>query len=233
MLGNQERGTYFASAMGFGTIDVGQRATAVTGYLQGVCDAWRGQRLRDAAHHHPRERGHVRRTEPAAQHEQRRGRDTWFTRSRCAATAPATSAGSTGLRPAAVRASSPAAIENPNNPPFDLPSWQYVDAARQRQRRWRDLRRRVTSTRWRTRFGEYNGQIVYIPMFDVMCGDEPDHSQVELPSNYGCPAERARRRQRQQPVVSVPEPRLLRAVRPQHPRVQRVARRLHAGQQPG
>ena len=35
---------------------------------------------------------------------------------------------------------------------------------------------------------EYNGQIVYIPMFDVMCGVEPNHSQVEVQPNYGCPA---------------------------------------------
>ena len=42
VLGTKSSDTYFASAMGFGAIGVGQRATAVSGYLQGVCDAAEG-----------------------------------------------------------------------------------------------------------------------------------------------------------------------------------------------
>ena len=106
VFGNKSADTYFASAMGFGAIGVGQRATAVSGYLQGVCDATQGNACAMLPITIPVNvvtcdgQNRPLNTRPS-------GRGIRSTRSRCAATVPAMSAGWTGPRPAAERASSP------------------------------------------------------------------------------------------------------------------------------
>jgi hypothetical protein len=72
-------------------------------------------------------------------------------------------------------------IENPNNPPIDLPSWQYVDQAGNPNSGLIEDELRV-----------YDGKVVLIPMFDLTCnpghGGAPDNTKptVETPPNYGC-----------------------------------------------
>ena len=57
---------------------------------------------------------------------------------------------------------------DPDNPPIDLPSWQYVTATGN-----------VNSKASRTRSTPMIGKIVLFPMFDLTCGD-PDFSQVKV-----------------------------------------------------
>ena len=108
-------------------------------------------------------------------------------------------------------------IQTPNNPAIDLPSWQYVTETGN-----------VNSAGVETALRAYDGEVVLIPQFDQTCGPgphgTPDSSKpaINTPPNYGCPRW-CTRRQRQQPVVSLAELRLL-------PDVQQRRRRLR---QPG
>jgi Flp pilus assembly protein TadG len=74
-------------------------------------------------------------------------------------------------------------IDHPNNPPIDLPSWQYVDQAGD-----------PNSTLIEDALRRRDGQIVMIPLFDLTCnpnpGNAPDNTKpaVETGPNYGCPA---------------------------------------------
>lgn len=66
-------------------------------------------------------------------------------------------------------------IENPDNPPINLPSWNYVTSTGN-----------VNSKGVEDAMNGYIGQVVLFPMFDLTCADDPDHSQVEIGPNYGC-----------------------------------------------
>ena len=188
VLGNKDSRTFFASAMGFGTIDVGQRATAVAGYLQGVCDASQGNACAMLPITIPvnvvtcdGQNKPLNTSEPWARH-------TVYKIPLCG-----NSPGNVGWLdwspPGGGASELACAIENPSNPPFDLPSWQYVmQPGNVNGGGGTCDGEGLGSVEDEVR--EYNGQIVYIPMFDVICGpgpgDEPDHTQVEVPSNYGC-----------------------------------------------
>jgi hypothetical protein len=63
----------------------------------------------------------------------------------------------------------------PNNPPIDLPSWQYVTATGD-----------VNSKKIEDALNTYMGQIVLFPMFDLTCAEDPDFSQVKVAPDYGC-----------------------------------------------
>jgi hypothetical protein len=73
-------------------------------------------------------------------------------------------------------------ITNPNNPPIDLPSWQYVDEAGN-----------PNSSQIEDALRARDGQVVLIPMFDLSCnprpGVSPDNTKpaVETGPNFGCP----------------------------------------------
>ena len=187
VLGTKSSNTYFASAMGFGAIDVGQRATAVSGYLQSVCAAEDGAngcpllpitvpvnlvtcdgQNRPISTSSPWPRNVVISVPLCKADPGNVGWLDWYP--------PAGGAGDTSC-----------SIDKPDNPPIDLPSWHLVPATGNTNggggtcEDGRDIDQVEDELR------DYNGQVVYIPMFDVMCGEEPDHSQVEVEPTYGCP----------------------------------------------
>jgi hypothetical protein len=66
-------------------------------------------------------------------------------------------------------------ILHPNNPPIDLPSWQYVTETG-------DTNSKPVDDALNT----YDGQVVLFPMFDLTCAADPVFSQVKVAPNYGC-----------------------------------------------
>jgi hypothetical protein len=66
-------------------------------------------------------------------------------------------------------------ILHPNNPPIDLPSWQYVTETG-------DTNSKPVDDALNT----YDGQVVLFPMFDLTCGSTPTFSQVKVGPSYGC-----------------------------------------------
>jgi hypothetical protein len=68
-----------------------------------------------------------------------------------------------------------ASILNPDNPPIDLPSWQYVTATGD-----------VNSKMIEDALNTYIGQVVLFPMFDLTCAEDPNFGQVKVPPDYGC-----------------------------------------------
>ena len=67
------------------------------------------------------------------------------------------------------------AILHPNNPPIDLPSWNYVTQTGN-----------PNSKKIEDALNTYMGQIVLFPLFDLTCGSDPDLSQTKVGPNYGC-----------------------------------------------
>jgi len=66
-------------------------------------------------------------------------------------------------------------ILHPDNPPIDLPSWQYVTATGN-----------VNSKAVDDALNTYDNEVVLYPMFDLTCGSTPDVSQVKVGPSYGC-----------------------------------------------
>jgi hypothetical protein len=68
-------------------------------------------------------------------------------------------------------------ILHPNNPPIDLPSWQFVTETGN-----------VNSKPIDDALNTYDGQVVLFPLFDLTCSSDPDQTQVKVGPTYGCPA---------------------------------------------
>lgn len=66
-------------------------------------------------------------------------------------------------------------ILQPDNPPIDLPSWQYVTATGD-----------VNAAKIEDALNTYMGQIVLFPLFDLTCAEDPDFAQTSVGPNYGC-----------------------------------------------
>lgn len=66
-------------------------------------------------------------------------------------------------------------ILHPDNPPIDLPSWNYVTETGN-----------VNSKPIDDALNTYDGQVVLFPLFDLTCGSDPDVSQVKVGPDYGC-----------------------------------------------
>ena len=67
------------------------------------------------------------------------------------------------------------AILHPNNPPIDLPSWNYVTQTGN-----------PNSKKIEDALNGYMGQNVLFPLFDLTCGEDPDVSQTKVAPDYGC-----------------------------------------------
>ena len=82
--------------------------------------------------------------------------------------------------------------DTPDNPPFDLPSWQFVTQTGNTNGGGGNCPDGYNAGTVEKEIRDYNGQIVYIPQFDVTCAGknndpDPDQSQVSNSPNYGCP----------------------------------------------
>jgi hypothetical protein len=174
--------TYLTGVIGMTNLDASARATAVTGYLQGTCTAGQGTACAllpvtvpvnivscDGSNNPvntgvPWVLGPVY-IVPLCQNGP--GNVGWLDW-----TPPG------GGTPELI-----ASIQTPNNPPIDLPSWQYVTETGN-----------VNSAGVETALRAYDGEVVLIPQFDQTCGPgphgTPDSTKptVNTPPNYGCPA---------------------------------------------
>ena len=99
------------------------------------------------------------------------------------------SAGWTGPRRAAGRGAEDS-ILHPDNPPIELPSWQYVTATGN-----------INSKQIEDAINTYDGQVVLFPMFDLTCARRPRHRAGQGRTGLRL---RRHRRQRLQPVVPLP-----------------------------
>ena len=63
----------------------------------------------------------------------------------------------------------------PDNPPIDLPSWQWVTATGN-----------VNSKKIDDALNTYAGQVVLFPMFDLTCAEDPIIADTEVPPDFGC-----------------------------------------------
>jgi hypothetical protein len=68
-----------------------------------------------------------------------------------------------------------ASILNPDNPPIDLPSWNYVTATGD-----------VNSKSIEDALNTYAGDVVLFPLFDLTCAEDPDISKTKVPPDFGC-----------------------------------------------
>jgi hypothetical protein len=68
-----------------------------------------------------------------------------------------------------------ASILNPDNPPIDLPSWNYVTATGD-----------TNSKPVEDALNTYDGDVVLFPLFDLTCAEDPDLSKTKVPPNFGC-----------------------------------------------
>ncbi|MEO5964510.1 MAG: hypothetical protein ABIR11_03520 [Candidatus Limnocylindrales bacterium] len=66
-------------------------------------------------------------------------------------------------------------ILTPNNPPIDLPSWQYVTSTGN-----------TNSKGVEDALNTYMGQVVLFPMFDLTCASDPNLSLTKVGPDYGC-----------------------------------------------
>ncbi|HEX5826856.1 MAG TPA: Tad domain-containing protein [Candidatus Limnocylindrales bacterium] len=66
-------------------------------------------------------------------------------------------------------------ILTPNNPPIDLPSWNYVTQTGN-----------PNSKMIEDALNTYMGQIVLFPLFDLTCSEDPDLGQTKVAPDYGC-----------------------------------------------
>jgi len=182
VLGAKNLRTYLAGVVGLNSIGIGTRATAVTGYLQGVCTASQGNYcavlpiaipvdvLTCDGSNNPVDTG-----------------NPWNLNQVYAVPLCQNDPGNVGwLDWTPTGGGNPELIDSiltPDNPAIDLPSWQYVDSTGN-----------INDSNVEDAIRSYDGQIVLIPQFDLTCnpnpGNEPDSSSpaINTDPNYGCPA---------------------------------------------
>lgn len=181
VLATKNVGTYFAAAIGLADVDVSQRATAVAGYLQGVCDASLGNACALLPVAIP-----VNAVTCAGNNDPINSGIPWSRHTVYKVPLCNGAPGNVGWLdwdpPNGGASELVCSIVTPDNPPINLPSWQYVAQAGNTNGGGGPCGASVESA-----IRNYNGQIVLIPQFDVMCGDDPNHAQVATGPNYGCP----------------------------------------------
>ncbi len=182
VLGGKNVRTYLAGVVGLNSLDIGTRATAVSGWLQGACDATLGAYCAvlpvavpvnivscDGSNNPintgiPWEWNKVYKV-PLCQNGP--GNVGWIDWT-------PTAGGTSELINS---------ILHPDNPAISLPSWQYVTSTGN-----------VNSAGVQDALRTYDGKVVLIPQFDLTCNPgpngTPDNSSPPIITapNYGCPA---------------------------------------------
>jgi hypothetical protein len=182
VFGTKTFATYLSGVLGLNTFTATTRATAVTGYLQGVCDATLGNGcavlpvtvpvnvITCDGHHDPLDTG-----------------TPWVLNQVYVVPLCTSGPGNVGWIDWDGGGGGVPELEDsilhPNNPPIDLPSWQEVPETG-------DINSGQVEDALRT----YDGQVVMIPQFDHTC-DAGHHGTpnstiptINTAPNYGCPA---------------------------------------------
>lgn len=180
-LGNKPFSTFIAPLIGLTDMTAGADATAVTGYLQGLCEPENDEACVVLPVTFPTT---VVTCDGSGEAESTDIPWTKFVRT--VVPLCKDSPGSVGWLDwdspdGGASELADAIVPPPYNDPIDLPSWQYVTATGD-----------ISSSQVQTAMDTWDGQIVFIPMFDLTCnpgpGGEPDHSLVDVPSDPGPPS---------------------------------------------
>lgn len=182
ILGEKNVRTYLAGVVGLNAVDIGTRATAVTGYLQGQCDASQGNYCAVLPVAIP-----VNIVSCDGSNNPINTGDPWNWNEVYKVPLCQNGPGNVGwLDWTPPGGGTPELIDSiltPDNPAINLPSWQYVTSTGN-----------VNSSGVEDAIRTYDGEIVLIPQFDLTCnpnpGNQPDNSSPPIITapNYGCPA---------------------------------------------
>ena len=182
--------SFVARAINIASFDVTTRATAVTGYLQGVCDASQGNACSLLPVTIPVDaitcggtNGHT-----AVDTGQAWTFGVVYRVPLCS-----TDPGNVGwldwTPPNGGASELVCSIVNPNNPAIDLPSWQFVTQTGNTNGGGGPCGASVEGA-----IRAYDGQVVFIPQFDLTCAPmnsdpDPDSTKpaINTSPNYGCP----------------------------------------------
>jgi hypothetical protein len=181
VIGHKDVQTYLAGLAGFAQVGVTTRATAVSGYLQGYCDASQGEACAILPVTIP-----VNVATCAGNGDLVTTGDPWALGVVYKIPLCGNSPGNVGwldwTPPNGGINETVCSILHPDNPAIDLPSWQFVTATGNSNGGGGQCHSSVEDA-----IRTYNGQVVLIPQFDRTCQRTPDQSQVSQPPNYGCP----------------------------------------------
>ncbi len=174
VVANKSVNTYFARVVGMDTVQITTNGTAVSGWRQDVCDATQGQAC-----------ALLPITIPVSPIMCGNNGQWSYTGGDYIAGVTyeiplcKNTAGNVGwldwTPPGGGTSEIVQEILTPNNPPINLPSWQYVSQAGN-----------PNSQSIEDAINTYSGQVVLLPMFDVTCATTPTFSQVAVPPSYGC-----------------------------------------------
>jgi hypothetical protein len=181
VLGEKNVSTYFAGLLNITTVPVGNRATAVAGYLQGctgsganacallpiaipvnasTCDEENDLVTTGAAW--PREQ---------------------IIKFPLCGNSPGNIGWLDWTPPGGGTSDTVCSILTPNNPPIELPSWLYAPAAGNTNGGGGPCGMSIEDA-----LRVWDGATVMLAQFDRVCEDDPDQSQVAIGPDYGCPA---------------------------------------------
>jgi hypothetical protein len=182
VLGTKDVTAFVAGAIGIKTFKVTTRATAVSGYLQGVCAASQGSSCAVLPVTIP-----VNTVTCNGSNDVIPGSSAWPWNTVLTVPLCKSNPGNVGWLDWTPTGGGTSELEqsilHPNNPPINLPSWQYVTSTGN-----------VNSKMIEDAIRTYDGTVVLIPQFDTTCrtknsDPDPNNSQpaVVTPPDYGCP----------------------------------------------
>ncbi len=196
VIGEKNVGAFVARAIGIPTFIVNTRATAVAGYLQGVCGSDEGQWCAVLPVTIP-----VNTVTCDGQNNVVPGSGPWTWNTVLIVPLCKNNPGNVGwldwTPPGGGASELDCSIVNPNNPAITLPSWRYVAATGNTNGggSCTDVVTGITySGGVEGALRKYNGQVVLIPQFDMTCrakNNDPDpistKPTIETSPYYGCP----------------------------------------------
>jgi hypothetical protein len=196
VLGHKDVGSFVARAIGITTFAVTTRATAVAGYLQGVCGSSQGDWCAVFPVIIP-----VNTLGCDGQNDPMLGTEAWEWNTTLTIPLCNSASGNVGWLdwdpPAGGSDEITCSILNPDNPPVILPSWQFIAATGNTNGGGNcvDLSTGINYTGVEEAMRRWEGQPVLVPQFDVTCrtynGDpDPNNNQPTINDpdlNYGCP----------------------------------------------
>jgi len=164
--------TYLSGVIGITALKAKTSATAVTGFLQGTCDSASGCVVLPVT-------APVTVVTCAGNGEAELTPVPWPKNTRVVVPLCKNNPGNVGWIDWTPKGGGTSELEDsiliPDNPPIDLPSWQYVTSTGN-----------VNSAKIEDALNTYVGQVVLFPMFDLTCGEDPVFGQVRVSPNYGC-----------------------------------------------